>query len=64
MACATTLLNRATMAGGVAAGANSPFQEPISNPGNPASAVVGTSGSAIARRGLATASAFSRPLLT
>ena len=47
--------------GGVPAGASSPYQVPDSTPESPASAIVGTSGSAAARAGAATARALRAP---
>ncbi|MDB5731578.1 MAG: hypothetical protein JWQ03_1473 [Variovorax sp.] len=47
---------------GALAGANMPIQKLNSEPGTPASAVVGTSGRAAARRGEPTASGTSWPL--
>ena len=49
---------------GVAAGATSPYQTEASKPGNPDSAMVGTSGKLALRLGLSTASTFKRPLRT
>ncbi|KAG1381979.1 hypothetical protein G6F60_015135 [Rhizopus arrhizus] len=43
------------------AGAIRPSQAPMSKPGKPCSATVGTSGSIATRSGVLTASAFSRP---
>ena len=52
---------RSMTAGGVFAGANNPCQLVACNAASPASRVVGVSGSAEIRSGLATASAFSWP---
>jgi hypothetical protein len=45
-------------------GREMPFHAPMSNPGNPDSATVGTSGKAGERRGLPMASTRKRPALT
>ena len=52
------------MAGGVAAGANSPDQSATSRSGTPASAMVGTSGYSAARRAEVMASTLIVPALT
>ena len=55
----------ATMpAGGVPAGAKNPYQVEMSNPGSPASAIVGSSGTKPERWAVVTASAFNLPALT
>src|SRR5207253_8858280 len=53
--------NRFTISGGVPAGANTPCQEPTSNPATPDSASVGTSGATDERLAVVTASARSLP---
>lgn len=57
-ACSDSL---ATMAGGVPLGAHRPYQVLMSKPGNPDSAIVGTSGSSSTRRLVVTATARSLP---
>ena len=52
------------IAGGVPAGASMPFHAPISNPGRPDSATVGTSGKLDERLGLPIASTRRRPAVT
>lgn len=54
---------RATVSGGVPAGASTPNQVPMSKPFKPASSSVGTSGSAPERLPVVTASARSLPAL-
>jgi hypothetical protein len=60
---AISALSFATMAAGVPAGARTPNHDYASYPGSPASAIVGTSGSAGARARDVTASARSLPAL-
>src|SRR4051812_10293413 len=48
------VLSTATTVSGVRAGASTPYQVPVSTPGSPDSASVGTSGSAGERRALVT----------
>src|SRR5882672_6989803 len=60
----TSFESALTTGRGVRAGATSPYHPSYSNPGNAASAIVGTSGSDARRSLVVTASACSRPLLT
>ena len=57
-------LRRSTMGRGVRSGATTPYHCVTANPGTPDSAIVGTSGAALARSALETASAFSLPART
>ena len=63
-ACWTARDRRSTTGAGVPAGANRPFHSYISKPGRPASAPVGTSGSAAERWRPLTASGRSLPCFT
>ncbi len=56
--------SRWTISRGVPAGATRPYQDCVSNPGNPDSATVGTSGYAFHRRGLVNASICNCPART
>ncbi len=56
-------LSRETISLGVPAGANTPYHDTASYPGNPDSATVGTSGAIAVRAALVTASARSFPEL-
>jgi hypothetical protein len=60
-AFAISACRRATIAGGVPAGAASPIQVVKRKPGNPCSAIVGTSGSSAIRCAPVVPSAFSLP---
>ena len=62
-AAANSAFNFLMMAGGVPAGANTPYQDSTSNPGK-VSATVGRSGNRLKRLALVTASARRRPLRT
>src|SRR5207247_7750468 len=61
MAFTVSACSRRTIAAGVLAGANTPYQVVIRYPGSPASSAVGTSGNAGRRPALETASARSLP---
>src|SRR5262245_31647226 len=63
IALIVSALSRLTIGRGVPVGARRPNHDMTSNPASPASAIVGTSGSAPERFGAATPSAFNLPLL-
>ncbi len=60
---ATSAFHFAMIGPGVPAGAKRPYHVEMSNPGKPASAIVGNSGASFERSAVVTASAFNLPAL-